>query len=325
MKKHFIVLTFVVILSSEMNTLAEPLSIYEIQCTTDANGTSEQHGIIVDCLGGIVTHKREGGRPRLVLQDPNYPDGWSAIQVKGWARDAFDDVNIGDWVSVINVLVEDNKGTTFLQYIEENNPGLTITSINNPLPEPLVVTIDGIAAPIEGLNIWTVTEHSAEKYESMLIKVVDVTVIGTGYGKAYDNYILQSNADPNLTCWVSDYMNNNKDSDLIYHPLVEIDQKFCGVTGILEQYTAESDGIYYDYYQFLTTNSEDFMTEQIADFDGDCDADFSDFSILAGHWLEEQCGEPVWCSGADFAQQLSDGIVDVYDLREFALHWLEGK
>ena len=38
MKKHFIVLTFVVILSLEMNTLAEPLSIYEIQYAADANG-----------------------------------------------------------------------------------------------------------------------------------------------------------------------------------------------------------------------------------------------------------------------------------------------
>ena len=83
MKKYLILLlTLVVIFCSEINVLAEPLSIFEIQYTTDVNGNSDLNGNIVDCLGGIVTHKRGGGRPRLVVQDPNYPDGWSAIQVK---------------------------------------------------------------------------------------------------------------------------------------------------------------------------------------------------------------------------------------------------
>ena len=33
------------------------------------------------------------------------------------------DVNIGDWISFTNVEVEDNRGTTFLQFIGDNNAG----------------------------------------------------------------------------------------------------------------------------------------------------------------------------------------------------------
>jgi hypothetical protein len=265
---------------------ADTLSIYEIQYTTDTNGTSPQNGNIVECLGGIVTHVRPGGRPRLTIQDPNYPDGWGAIQVKGWTSDAFDGIATGDWISLTNVMVEDYRGTTFLQYQTENDPNFVIVSSNTPLPRPLVVTIYEIAAPPEDTDSWVVPNHNAEKYESMLVRVNNVYVQDTGYGKAFDNYLLTSNDDPNLICWASDYMNNDKDRDLIYHPLVEIDQNFCGVAGILEQYEGESEGIRYDYYQLLTTVEEDFTIEQIADLDGDCDVDFADFSIFVEHWLE---------------------------------------
>jgi hypothetical protein len=304
---------------------ANALSIYEIQYTVDANGVSPQNGNIVDCLGGIVTFKRSGGRPRLVLQDPNNPDGWGAIQVKGWSSDAFDNVAAGDWISLTNVLVEDFQGTTFLQYQSENDPNLTVISMGNPLPRPVVITVDEIAAPVEDIDVWAVPDHNAERYEAMTIRVVDVSVAILGEGKAYDNYVLTSNADPNLTCWVSDYMNVDKEKGLIYHPYIETGQRFCCVTGILEQYTGDSEGIYYDYYQLLTRSSEDFVVDQIADLDGDCDVDFIDFGILAGHWLEAGCDEPDWCGGADLVRDSSEQGVNILDLLRFSEYWLEGK
>jgi len=274
-------------LSTIGSVQAAELSIYDIQYTDDPNGESPQNGMIVDCSGGIVTHKSPSGRPRLIVQDPAYPDGWGAIQVKDlFGTGVFDDVNVGDWVSLTNVLVEEYKGSTFVQYMEENNAGFSIVSRNNPPPRPLVVTVDKIAAPVEGLDSWTISDYSAEKYEAMLIEVVNVNVKDTGYGKAYDNYILASNADPNLVCWASDYMNAGKDKGLIYHPNVEQGRNFCGVTGVLEQYTGEQDGIYYKYYQLLTRTTEDFTIEQIADLDGDCDVDFLDFGIFTEHWLD---------------------------------------
>ena len=286
MKKHAMVLTFVVIYCSAINALANPLSIYEIQYTTDPNGTSPLHGNIIDCIGGIVTHIPPTGRPRLVIQDPNYFDGWGAIQVKDLdSTGVFADVNVGDCVSLTNVEVEDNKGTTFLQYIEDNNAGFTIVSKNNPIPRPLTVTVEEITAPLEGFDSWIVPDHNAEKYESMLIKILNISVKDTGYGKAYDNYILQSSIDPNLTCWASDYMNSDKDKGQIYHPYTEIGQDFCSVTGVLEQYTTEKDGIYYDYHQLLTTYTADLKRYTPADLNGDCMVDFSDFAVFSQYWL----------------------------------------
>jgi hypothetical protein len=170
-----------------------------------------------------------------------------------------------------------------------------------------------------------VPDHTAEKYEAMLIQVIDVSVTGLGQGKAYDNYLLTSNDDPNLTCWGSDYMNTDKEKGLIYHPYVEIGQRFCGTTGILEQYTGDSEGIYYDYYQLLTRSSDDFVMDQIADLDGDCDVDLVDFGVLAQHWLEAGCGEPDWCGGADLVRDPSEQVVNVFDLLRFTQYWLGGK
>ena len=323
--RSIVTLTIVVVstLGSVQMLRADELSIYEIQYTTDPNGASPLDGDIVDCLGGIVTHKPPTGRPRLTIQNPDYQISWGAIQVKDlFSTGVFADVNVGDWVSFANVLVEESKGTTFLQYMEENEADFTVVSTANPLPEPLTVAINEIAAPIEGLDSWLVANHDAEEYESMLIKVIDVNVEGLGYGKGYDNYILQSNPDPNFTCWASDYMND--DTAGIYHPYVEIGRHFCGVVGVLEQYTAERDGIDYDYYQLLTTSTPDFTIDQTADFDADCDVDSVDFALFAQHWLQTGCAEPDWCGGADFAGDNPDGIVRMADLSEFAGYWLAG-
>jgi len=318
------IMIIVTILGPVGSVQASALSIYEIQYTTDANGTSGQHGNLVDCLGGIRIHKSNRSRTKLTLYDPANPDGWGGIMAKDrYGVGAFADVNVGDWVSFTNVEVEDFRGTTFLQYKSENDPNFIIVSTNNPLPRPLAVTVDEIAAPVEGFDAWLVADHNAEKYEAMLIKVIDVNVKDTGYGKAYDNYILQSNADPNLACWASDYMNDDRDG--IYHPYIEIGQNFCGVAGVLEQYTTEQYGIYYDYYQLLTTSTEDFTIGQTADFDYDCDVDFVDFSTFARHWLENGCNEPDWCGRADLKRDQPNGIVDTFDLLKFAQHWLEGK
>jgi len=328
MMKRTTLMTMIIItaFSVASSAQADEMSIYEIQYTTDPNGASGQHGNIVDCLGGIVIDKSSGSRTKLTLYDPNYPDAWGGIMAKDlYGVGVFADVNVGDWISFTNIEVEDFKGTTFLQFKAENESGFTIVSTNNPLPEPLVVTVDEIAAPAEGLDSWLVTDYNAEKYEAMLIKVINVNVKDTGYGKAYDNYILASIVDPNLSCWVSDYMNAGKDKGLIYHPYIEPGLNLCGITGILEQYTGEQDGISYDYYQLLTTSTEDFVIDQVADLDDDCDVDFVDFGIFAGHWLETGCGEPDFCGGADLATDQADGIVNALDLFEFTRHWLEGK
>ena len=297
------------------------LSIYEIQYTTNANGDSPYKDQMVDCLGGIVTHKFRGGYPKLTLYDPSRPDCWGGIQVKDWTSppDMYNCVQVGDWVSFENVLVEEYRGNTVLRYQNSNSPDFTIVSTGNPIPTPLVVDLDEITSPREGPPYeWYVEDHRAEKYEHLWLRVEKIIVTRMDLGKADDNYVLQSfeyPSDPNWSCLAADYMNADKIGD--YHPYVELGSRFCAVEGILEQYTKISNG--WDYYQLLTITTDDFTVGQVADFDDDCDVDLLDFGLFAAHWLEDGCEDPNWCGGADLNQNT---YVDPPDLEKFSENWL---
>ena len=45
--------------------------------------------------------------------------------------------------------------------------------------------------------------------------------------------------------------------------------------------------------------------------------------ILSQQWLNDDCGEPDWCGGADLPGS-RDGVVDTGDLAIFVDNWLEG-
>jgi hypothetical protein len=53
---------------------------------------------------------------------------------------------------------------------------------------------------------------------------------------------------------------------------------------------------------------------------GDCYVNFADFVVLAGHWLDNNCAASGNCDGADF--EPADGVVDIYDMGDFAAQWL---
>lgn len=313
------------------------LSIYEIQHNADANGTSIYDNCDVNhCSGGIVIDKFLRNKAKLTLYDPqiynpNEPNGWRGIIVKtafNFDPNVFDGIDIGNWVSFNNVLAKDNvqsQHNTMLEY----GPASSFPppeSMDNPVPEPIVISPNNIAAPVFNSGppwSWRVTDRRAEKYEAMLVKVENVIVTEKNLGWDGDNYSLEiyDNAGPNDICWASDYMNEEVEEDE-YHRFIDVGSRFCSVTGIVEQYKkydsyAEID---WDYYQLLTTSTDSFVK---IDLDGDCAFDFVDFSVFAQYWLtEEQCTAPSWCSGAD---RTEDGFVDIFDLMEFSKHWLYGK
>jgi len=140
MKKFlFLVVVLIALCGFTHMANADVLSIYDIQYTTEPAGASSYDGSVVDCNGGIVIHIRPGLPAKLTLYDPNYPDAWGGIMAKDpEGVGVFTDVNIGDWVSFTNFKVEEYRGTTFLQYIEDNDPCYTVVSRNNPLPKPKV-------------------------------------------------------------------------------------------------------------------------------------------------------------------------------------------
>ena len=309
----------------------QELSIHEIQSHTSDGDASIYNGQIVDCAGGIVVASLDRAVPRLILQDPACPDGWGAIQVKDrFGANAFDGVEAGDWVSLTNVEVEEYRGTTFLQWDEDFDPSLTITSNGvPPLPPPIVVSVSDIPAPIATNGGWFVENHDAEPYESMRLIVRDVTVMEWGLGKAEDNYNLQNPQGAN--CWAADYLNAEKEHPWdLYHPFVAVDQHFCAVTGILEQYTKSLT--LFDYYQILTLNWGDLAICGDGDSDGGADLDdlprFEECLIGPGCDEEpEGCDPPAWTeppAGLDIQHCLMmdqnyDGDVDLGDFGDFQM------
>jgi len=283
---------------------AAELSIYQIQYTDDPNGVSPYDGQIVDCAGGICVGKYSGARPRVILQDPAYPDAWGGIQVKDWTvGDLFDNVALGDWVALTNVLVEEFRGTTFLQWDTLYESQYTIVSAGNPLPPALEVSVSEIPAPLyhpedDG---WYVENHDAEPYESLRLVVRDVTVTAMDLGKAVDNYNLQNAQGDD--CWATDYMNEDV-GPWGYHPFVGVGQHFCAVSGVYEQYTRIVNG--WDYYQLATMTSADLAI--CGDVDHDGDVDLTDLAqLLANYGID---------SGARFedGDMDGDGDVDLSDL-----------
>jgi hypothetical protein len=296
------------------------LTIPEVQYTESSDGASPYNGQVIDCLGGIVVAKVAGGRPRLFLQDPNALAGWGAIQIKGWVSDAFADVNVGDWVEIKQTFVEENRGTTFLQYWDENPDGsqplLTVVSHDHKVPQPLVVEVNEIEAPayqpLE--DAWVAIDHQAERLESMLLQIRDVVVVEKDLGKAQDNYELQSFREPNDTgalCWASDYANQNRQKPDLYLPGIEMGRRFRAVTGALEQYTNLGEG--FDYYQLLTLSETSLVGLCPADLDQDGDVDLWDSTLFT-----EQLLTPSLPPRGDLNQ---DGTVDSTDLDLFNAAW----
>ena len=63
--------------------LGQALTIHEIQSNTSDGDASVYDLQIVDCVGGVCCVRYEGTYPRLILQDPNSPDGWGRDRGQG--------------------------------------------------------------------------------------------------------------------------------------------------------------------------------------------------------------------------------------------------
>lgn len=318
-------LVFALAAASIPSALAQSITIYDIQSDTYDGDASNYDYQVVDCSGGILVGKFRGSRPRIILQDPNHPHAWGAIQVKDWtAGDLIDHVEPGDWVELTNVFVEEYRGGTFLQWQTTHNPGFKVVSSGNPLPPPILVPVTHIPAPIEYLSDdWRVENHDAEPYESMRLIVRDVTVTRKNLGKAVDNYNLRT-PDGN-DCWAADYMNQDKEPSG-YHRFVTVGQHFCAVAGVFEQYSNALNG--WDYYQLITMKGTDLAICGDGDNDGDVELDdwprFDEcFSGPLCDNASGGCDPPVWtrpASGLPIQRCLMmdmdyDGDVD---LRDFA-------
>ena len=305
---------------------ADPLTIYELQSNTFDGDVSVYDGELIDFAGGIVIGKFPGYRPRIMLQDPSHPDAWGGIQAKDWTGGPglYDNIRVGDWVTITDIEVEEHRGGTFLQWYPINSPTCTIVSRNNPLPPPILCPVTRIPAPLQYPgDEWYVENHDPEPLEAMRLTVRNVTITEWNLGKENDNYNLQTPDGDD--CWAADYMNADKDSWEDYHPFIEKGRHFCAVTGLFEQYTNPDTG--YDYYQLITLSSADLAICGDGNNDGEVDSgsDLARFAeCLTGPLCDpagEGCDPPAWAR-PDFGHPTQhclmmdldyDGDVDLLD------------
>lgn len=227
---------------------ADDLSIHDVQYTIDPSGDSDYAGQIHNVLGGIVTHVYFGNKPRVFLQDPADPT-WGGIVVKDWEDgELANNVRIGDKVNLANVLIEEYRGGTHLQYNKDWAPyaAFSVESSDHLLPDPALLSAADLAVPVD---------HAAsEPYEFMLARLENVTVGTLGLGKVPDNYELIQGDD---VAWGTDYM--NLDAGGPYDPHIQTGAYLDSITGIVEQYTNLDYG--WDYYQLCTRSADDIVPE----------------------------------------------------------------
>ncbi len=248
MKRHLcvMVLAGLLVFALGSTVLADVLTIHDVQYTTDPSGDTPYHGQIHDVTGGIVTQIWFGGKPRIYIQNPAYSQ-WGGIIVKDWHDgELAGAVNLGDWVSFTAITIEESRGTTHLQYNRDWSPSLTFTveSAGNPQPAPILLGAVHLPVPVNHVL--------SEPYESMVVRLQNVTVGQKDLGKAGDNYELQQGAS---TAWAADYQ--NMDAGGPYDPRIETGETLASFTGIVEQYTKLSSG--WDYYQIDTRSADDIV------------------------------------------------------------------
>jgi len=198
---------------------------------------SPHQGEIVQCTGGIVTHKFS---QRIVLQDPSAGNEWAAIEVRGYPVYPTG-ISVGDSVVFTNVYVDEYRGVTTLQYYSASSH--TVISSGHPLPDPLPVPVWNLRYPAH--------PEDAERYAAMLVSLTERVTIGArDLGKNGDNYEIVS--DLGDTAWGSDY--GNMDIDSTYY--VASGQCYQRLTGILQRYDNDAE---WDYYQLLPRSIGDYV------------------------------------------------------------------
>ena len=166
MKK--IIFTFCLLLVCSLSQ-AQVVSIASI-CQNNSNGLPIDTGAF-KTITGIVTAANEFGGPTY-MQDVT---GGIAVFYTEFSTA----VSIGDSVLVTAKLSQFNGLTELVYSTFGGTPSFTIVSSGNPVPPPVIITI-------QQFNAQTWNGH--EEYEGRLIRINGLTITGTGTFQANTNY-----------------------------------------------------------------------------------------------------------------------------------------
>jgi FlgD Ig-like domain len=263
-------------------------NIYEVQFSdASQNWESPYIGEIIDCVGGIVTHKLS---QRIIIQDPQLGSQWAAIEIRGYPVYPIG-LELGDQVDLQTVYVDEFRGVTTLQYYSASS--YTVNSSGNPIPDPTPLTLADIQYPAD--------PAISEPYAAMLVSFLEPIEIGQLHlGAHEDNYELLG--ESGVVAWSSDY--GNADIDTTYY--VSTGDLYSRLTGIVQRY---SDDESWDYYQLLP--------RYIADYEVASHIDTPDPLTRAGELRLEMSGPNPFTTQTGFQVFLSRPThltVEIHDI-----------
>jgi hypothetical protein len=239
-------------------TISSPITIQDIQYTT-VQGTycyeTPMAGETV-ITSGVVTAVKPGDYPNFFLTQPGV-NSWGGIYV----FDTSVSPQVGDEL-VLSATV--NEYYSFTQLIDVTSSS-TISNGNPVIPRSISTGDLGIACSFEG-----------EGYESMLVKVSNITVEGVD---EFGNWVINDGSGQTM---VDDYF---FDGDW---PSISIGDEYGSITGVVEYSYSE--------FKILPRNADDISEEDgciLGDLNGDGGWNVLDIVTLANCILAGNCVDPV--------------------------------
>ncbi len=244
-------------------TISSPITIQDIQYTTVQGAYCYETPMAGETVitSGVVTAVKPGEYPNFFLTQPG-ANSWGGIYV----YDTSVNPQVGDEL-ILSATV--NEYYSFTQLIDVTSSS-TVSSENSVNPLSIFTGDLGIACSFEG-----------EGYESMLVKVSNITIEGID---EFGNWVIN---DGSGQAMVDDYF---FDGDW---PSVSIGDDYGSITGVVEYSYSE--------FKILPRNADDISEEGgciLGDLNGDGGWNVLDIVTLANCILADNCADlPLGCAG----------------------------
>jgi hypothetical protein len=265
-------------------TISSPITIQDIQYTTVQGEYCYETSMAGETVttSGVVTAVKPGEYPNFFLTQPG-ANSWGGIYV----YDTSVSPQVGDEL-VLSATV--NEYYSFTQLIDVTT-SLTVSNGNSVNPISISTGDLGIACSFEG-----------EGYESMLVKVSNITVEGVD---EFGNWTINDGSGQTM---VDDYF---FDGDW---PSVSIGDDYGSITGVVEYSYSE--------FKILPRNADDISEEGgciLGDLNGDGGWNVLDIVTLANCILAENCADLEYGCAGDLNQDGGWNVLDIVTLANCVL------
>ncbi|MBC8255983.1 MAG: T9SS type A sorting domain-containing protein [Candidatus Marinimicrobia bacterium] len=265
-------------------TISSPITIQDIQYTTVQGEYCYETPMVGETVitSGVVTAVKPGEYPNFFLTQPGV-NSWGGIYV----YDTSVNPQVGDEL-ILSATV--NEYYSFTQ-LEDVTSSTSISSGNSVNPLSISTGDLGIVCSFEG-----------EGYESMLVKVSNITVEGID---EFGNWLINDGSGQAL---VDDYFFDGN------WPTVTVGDEYGSITGVI-QYS-------YSEFKIMPRNEDDFNEEGgciLGDLNGDGGWNVLDIVTLANCVLAGDCSELQYGCAGDLNGDGGYNVLDIVTLANCVL------